>query len=362
MGYQVAGSGISKANTGTGSAFPCPISSLVAQNDVAVCVFMRSGGGAATAPTGWQTITLEDNQVSIFYKNMGATPDTSISVPTTATSGVISTFLMRGLNVSTATSAYDAGSYTSINNSTAHPITGPTLTPTNANSSIIMGACEPSGQAMIPDYGAKFVTGFHTGALNQTIIEDFQPTASLTTGYTWRRNHTSITGINVVFAFAMVDSGAGLTKPYIDWTTSPIVTPIHMMGLNGESGISSLDTATLDLTTAIPNITDANGASVSTVYDAFASLANALQGGSYAARIASNSAAASIGATVLNSVPSLTGKHICFSPKYRLNTGLSNYAEVGAYFILSDQTNSRIWMYGGKDTDPSIEELSLIHI
>lgn len=354
MGYQVEGSGISKGNAGTGAAFVCPISALATQNDVAVCVFTRAGGTSATAPSGWQTITLEDNAVSIFYKNMGATPDTSISVPTTATAGVISTFLMRGLDVSTATSAYDSGSYSSTNTS-AHPATGPTITPTNTNSSIIMGACEPSGQALIPEHGAKFVTGFHTGSQNQTIIEDFQPTAAATTGYTWRRNHTSITTI-LVFAFAMVDDGTGKTRAYVDHQTNPICTPIHMMGLNGESGISASDTAAFNPTTAIPNITDGTGASVSTIYDAPLFQANALQGGAFALRQTSNSAAASLCGTILTTMPSLTGKNICFSPKYRLATGLSNYNEVGAYFILSDQTNSRVWMYGGKDTNPNIEE------
>lgn len=356
MGYVVNGSGISKGNTGNGVTTDCPVSTLAQENDVAVCVFKRINGTTASAPAGWETISLNDGGTYIFYKNQGATPDTKIQIPSDSTTGAASTFVMRGLNVSTSTSAYQAASYTSTLNSSAHPITGPSVTPASINSSIIMGAGEGSGQPMIPEHGAKYITGMITSQMNQIIIEDFQPTATATTGYTWRRNHTSITGIDLVYAFVMVDSGAGVTKAYVDWATNPIVTPIHMMGYRGESGISSLDTATFDLTSAIPNINDANGDPVSTVYDTMQNTSDVLQRGTSSVKINSTSAAASIGATVLNSVPTLTGKHICFSPKFRLATGLADYTEVGAYFILSDQTNSRIWVYGGKDTNPKIEE------
>jgi hypothetical protein len=209
---------------------------------------------------------------------------------------------------------------------------------------------------MIPSYGAKYTVGIHGGNVNHTIIEDFKAAASATTGYVWHRNHTGTTAINVVFSFAMVDAAAGDIKGYIDWPTASQATPIHFMGLNGESGISGSDTEQYNPTVEIPSITDGNGGSVSTVYDAFGSQSDILQGGTYSALTNSTSAAASLSGTTLASIPSLTGKNICFSMKARMAVGITPYNQVGAYFILSDKTNSRVWQYGGGDTNPNIQE------
>jgi len=356
MAYVIENSGVSKGNNGNGTTVDCPISSLALQDDVAIAVLMRSNGGSATTPSGWQSVTVEDNRLSIFYKNMGATPDTSIAIPTSATISALSTFVVRGCDVSTSTSAYDSGSYANTKNSTAIQITGPSITPSNANSTIILGCGEPSGQCMVPSHGAKYVAGTNAGNCNITVLEDFQESAAATTGYVWHRNHTGTTSINGVFSFALVDAGSNELKAYLDWSANPPVTPIHFMGLSGESGISASDTAQYDPTTEISSISDGYGGTVSTIYDALGYQENIMQGGTYTTLTNSNSEAASVSGSVLASIPTLTGKNICFSTKPRFTNGISSYSEVGAYFILSDQTNSRVWMYGGNDTSPNIQE------
>ena len=283
---------------------------------------------------------------------MGATPDTSISIPTTATDAVIITYVGRGYNVSSASAFYQAGSFAYVSNSTASVINSPSVTPTTAKSTIIYGCAEPSGAAMIPAHGTRLVAGWHSATDGMMVVESFHPDTTATAAYPWERNHPSLTNINAVYTFVLVDDGTGQTRSFIDWNTNPVVTPIHWMGASGHGG-QNTSTASADPTIYIPSIYNDSGSAVTTAYAAYGYQTNIIQGGNYSASQGVTTKSLRIAASILSGIPSLSGKNICLSPKFSAITPISKRGDVGVVFGLSDGTNTRIWNIGGSNTNPN---------
>lgn len=172
-------------------------------NDIVLCHATTDGTGALTLPTGYQFLYNEidfgTGRVSAFYKVMGGSPDTSITLPVIAGSTwVVSTW--RNVNTVRPINTWDIR-YNADWDVTTNSSRTPEITPT-VNKCMIVSAMHNADLdtiAFAPDQFSNVAQVTTTaGADSATAVAAYyQSTAGIIggTGYRWENNDSGVTSV-----------------------------------------------------------------------------------------------------------------------------------------------------------------------
>jgi hypothetical protein len=159
----------------------------LAQGDVVVCAYASSGTADAamsTSSSGWTEIhegyangTSNDTNLALYYKVMGATPDTSFVAvgPTGNSNATIATaFAFRGVDAAVLDIAFVAGSHFATGTASTRP-NAPAITPVTAGAWIVVagaGSAVAGGTYASSDLSSTtnhFRTGNHAESIDCAI-------------------------------------------------------------------------------------------------------------------------------------------------------------------------------------------------
>ena len=250
--------GQTKGKIGTGGSVTVNLPTH-AVDDVVFVLVSGLNNNPHTGPGGsWQTHTMSDPgsaDTVLYYQRVVTAPlsDPSITWSGTAFDAGTLAFVVRGADVSTATSCIDTSSESA--SGSAWSVTTPALTLTDSNQLIVLlTATERATEASFLGAGqGTEVAYFREGTdfcIGVSYIYDQNTTSDTYTAYT---NHTSTGGIGI-YAIAIKDNGNGDVKGYAKAGTAADLVYFNI-GDQGEAVTGQVDVTAVSFTPQITSIT-----------------------------------------------------------------------------------------------------------
>lgn len=324
---------------GPGSSLTIPISGEAQAGDYVFLDIDHRFTSGFVAPSGYTATGYSPpNNLQQYYKKMGATPDTSITL-TTSESMTWCVRIIRGAHPTNPIDAY------AVNNSgtAVSSINSPSLT-TNYDNSLVLSAREGTGNIVLESgliHDAARVESYRTGATWGHFV---QPSAGACPSLTYQA--ASSGGANNRWVLVAIRDAGNDEVPGHCTPSEPMSEIIYCSGHSGDDPTNT--TGVVDVTSYITSVagrdTRDRDYSYSTLFsDTYAGILHtwnefSLGNGEVMIKGATFSTTQNLSGEILSSM--------------RSNTLMYNIGEPGAGWFLGDGTNAMFYEYAGRNAIP----------